>query len=170
MPGSSATGDSPLFYWDSCVLLSYINTYEDRVANLDAMLKAARARRIRICTSTLSITEVAFAQSETMQRGLSEDEERKIDALWMDGVITPVEVDVLISRDARSLMREVRPLGWKLSAPDAIHLATARRLNVTECQTYDHHLFKYANRIGRKVCVPDFDVQYPLPDSEDRNV
>lgn len=62
------------------------------------------------------------------------------------------------------------PLGWALRAPDAIHLATARRVNAAECQTYDLDLFKYTDWIGRKVCVPDFDVQYPLPDSDDRNV
>ena len=79
MPGSP-----PRVYWDSCVFLSYFNGDTDRLPQIEALLKSASAdNAIEIVTSTISITEVAFAQVE--QTGKTDPAiEAAMDNLWAD--------------------------------------------------------------------------------------
>jgi len=133
MPGST-----PRVYWDSCVFLSYFNGDIDRLPHIEALLKSASAdNAIEIVTSTISITEVAFAQVE--QTGKTDPAiEAAMDKLWADrSAVMLVDCHELIARQARNLMRVALQHSWKLKPPDAIHLATAARMGVTEFHTYD---------------------------------
>jgi hypothetical protein len=61
-----------------------------------------------------------------------------IDALWQPP--TPIglaDFHRLIAQDARDLMRRAVDEQHKLTPPDAIHLATARRLPADVIETYD---------------------------------
>jgi predicted nucleic acid-binding protein len=51
-------------YWDACIFLSAINANEDRLPIITSLLDDCDAGNLRIFTSYLSITEVAFAESE----------------------------------------------------------------------------------------------------------
>lgn len=156
------SGAPPRYCWDSCVLLSYINQVPQRIPVLDGMLAAARGGAIRLFVSTLSIVEVAFAQSEKMNRELKVEELQKIDGLWLDGIITPVEVDTLIAQRARQLVRAGLRFDWKLKAPDAVHLATAEHLDAYEFHTYDAPLKKYEEFVGCPITEPNYEFQQGL--------
>jgi len=51
-------------YWDSCVLLSYVNGDDDRKDLLEQLFEEAEAEAIEILTSTLSVVEVAYGKAE----------------------------------------------------------------------------------------------------------
>ena len=154
MPDSSS-----IVYWDSCVLLSYVNEYPERAPILEALLERSSVGEIELYTSEISRVEVAFAASEQQRRRLDPEAEQRIDSLWADSnVITSVEYHGVIGQIARDLMREAITRGWSLKPLDAIHLATAQWLSntgivVDEFQTYDN-LSRYAAVVDFSICEP----------------
>lgn len=152
--------DSPsIIYWDSCVLLSYVNEYPERIPALEALLERSTSGEIDLYTSEISRVEVAFAASEQKRRRLDPGSEQRIDSLWADSnVIVSVEYHGAIGQVARGLMREAITRGWSLKPLDAIHLATAQWLSntgiaVDEFQTYDN-LSRYAAVVDFSICEP----------------
>lgn len=140
MPSS----DLPYYYWDACVPLSYVNGVPDRLQHLDAFMNKS-GNGFQLVTSVLSIAEVAFAANERDTVTLDPDIEAKIAKLWEAGSpIKLVELYELIAYRAQKLMRAAIPHKWKLRPADAIHLATADQLKVSEFHTYDEGLDKYA--------------------------
>lgn len=150
-------------YWDACVFLSYINGVPARIGVIDELLKQARAGDFELLTSSLSHAEVAFASIEKEQGQLDPEIEDKIDALWRPGSpIKTVEFHDLIGREARALMRRGISQGWgALRAADALHLATAQRMEVAEFHTYDKGLLKWDHRAGFPIREPHV-AQMPL--------
>ena len=147
-------------YWDANVFLSYINGVPDRLPTLDALLESASSGGISLYTSTLSVAEVAFANSEQQRRVLDPAMEQKIDDLWrVNGPVVPVDFHIGIGRQARRLMRESIANGWSLKPYDANHLATAQWLSetgvaVAEFHTYDRRLRRYGSIVGFTVREP----------------
>jgi len=143
-------------YVDACVCLSYINGDTDRVTTIDAVFQEAnRLSRTRLFTSMVSIVEVAFGAMEQKRAVLDATTEDKINGLWLPGSpIRLVEYYRLIGDDAKSLMRLAVTKGWSLKPLDAIHLATARRMEATEFLTYDERLDKFAPDVGFNIVRP----------------
>ena len=135
-----------VIYWDSCVFLSYVNVYPDRMPVLDVLLDESAGGAVKLFTSTLAHVEVAFSASEQQQEALDPQVEQQIDSLWADPeVVVSVEYHDGIGRVARRLMRSAVKTGWSLRPLDAIHLATAQWLcsveqGVDEFHTYDSRL------------------------------
>ena len=148
---------SERIYWDSCVPLSYVNGVPDRLPTIDELLRHARREELELVTSVLSITEVAFAASEQAGGALDPEVEENIDSLWSpDSPIALVEFHDLIAREARGLIRQGIGQDWgKLKPADAIHLATARRLEVDRFHTYDDRLLKWNGVAGFPVTRPE---------------
>ena len=147
--------DTLRVYWDSCVFLSYVEGVADRLRDIDPFLERAAKGEIELLTSTLSIVEVCFAKAEQDGRALDADVENKIDGLWAPGSgVKLVEFHHAIAVDAKALMRKGLENGWSLKPMDAIHLATARRMNVTDFHTYDERLFRYAPELGFTIGPP----------------
>src|SRR5436309_2132093 len=116
-------------YWDTCVFLSYINGYQDRLPAIEAVLQESERTddEWEIVTSTFTITEVAFALHEKQKRQLDKAVEDKIDALWADrSAAKLIEFHEGTAREARSLIRGAVAAGLSLKPGDAIHLASAR--------------------------------------------
>ena len=155
---------APRFYWDTCVFLSGIERVPDRVAVIEKLLDDADEGRIEIFTSTVSITEVAFAKFEKTQRALEPEVAEKIAQLWIPpSPIKLVEFHELIAFAARDLVRLAMPNEWSLKPLDAIHLATAQRIGVEAFHTYDGKLAKYAHATGLKI-EPPYAPVLPFPD------
>jgi predicted nucleic acid-binding protein len=129
-------------YWDSCVFLHYIEGTPQWMPILDALLEeASETKDLVIYTSSVSITEVAFAQVEKTGQTLDPAVESEIDALWNDrSAVKLVEFNEIIARAARTLLRRAAESGRQLKPMDAIHLATAQSRNVTEFHTTDDRL------------------------------
>jgi predicted nucleic acid-binding protein len=137
-------------YWDSNVILSYLNDVPDRVATIEELFRQARAEEIELLTSSISRVEVAFVESERESRELDADVEETINRLWQPGSpIKTVEFYDLIGDGARRLMRRGVSQGWGLLKPkDAIHLATAERMGVSEMHSYDNRVKKWSGELG----------------------
>lgn len=150
-------------YWDACVFLSYVNgDRPERLQEIDPLLDQARKGLIDIFTSMVSVVEVAFGKVEQQGQQLDHAVEAKIGNLW-GPAIKRVEFYSLIAEDAKQLMREGLPRGWRLTPLDASHLATARRIDVDEFHTYDRQLFKYADMLDFPIDEPKAD-QPQLPE------
>lgn len=146
-----------IVYWDSCVFLSYVNGYLDRMPVLDVLLDESAGGAINLFTSSLAHVEVAFSASEQQQEALDPQVEQRIDSLWADPEV--VEYHDGIGRVARGLMRSAVEVGWSLRPLDAIHLATAQWLcdvgqQVDELHTYDSRLSKYASMVDFPILEP----------------
>lgn len=142
-------------YWDACVILSYFNEMTGRVKLIDGLLAKSRKGEIEIFTSALSIVEVAFAAREQTTRSIDERVEQHLDEFWADrGAIQLIEPHELIQREARLLMRQGLPKGWSLGPFDAIHLASARALGVSEFHTYDKGFNKFKPDMPFDICEP----------------
>ncbi|HEV7482138.1 MAG TPA: type II toxin-antitoxin system VapC family toxin [Solirubrobacterales bacterium] len=137
-------------YWDSCVPLSYLNDDPERVPTIEELFKQARAEEIELLTSSVSRVEVAFVQSEKASGVLDAEAEKAIEAFWSPGSpIKTVEFYDLIGDSAKALIRKGIEQGWgNLKPMDAIHLATAQRLAVSEMHSYDERIKKWSGHLG----------------------
>jgi predicted nucleic acid-binding protein len=141
-----------LICWDADVFLSYLDASQrDRWPVLDALL-AESARRdgaLRVVTSVLAMSEVAFTAQERLGRVLEDVEEARIDALWTAG--GPAEVLDFhpgVARRARALVRGAMQEGLRLRPADSIHLATAIEAGVREFHTYNLEDYRNFARIA----------------------
>lgn len=141
------------YYWDSNVFLSYINKIPERISAIEAMLDEAEQGKIEIVTSTVTITEVAFAATEKLGHALDAATEDALSALW-EPPIRLIEFHRLVAEDARSLIRAAIEKGESLKPMDAIHLATAVRSRAAEVQTYDEQLRGRATTLGLLASEP----------------
>lgn len=135
--------ESPVpIYWDACIFLHFIEADPQWIGTLDAILESASLRQeVVIYTSSVSITEVAFAQAEKSGRTLDAAVEAAIDALWADrSVVKIVEYNEIIARSARGLLRRSLEARRRLKPMDAIHLATALIRHVVDFHTTDGQL------------------------------
>ena len=100
-------------YWDACVFLHYIEGTPEWMPILDSLLEeASETKRLVIYTSSVSITEVAFAKAEKDGQALDPSIEAEIEALWTDrSAVRLVEFSEIIARDARALLRRVVETG-----------------------------------------------------------
>jgi predicted nucleic acid-binding protein len=145
---------TPRYYWDSNPFIAYLNGEEEFMPVLDELLQLAESEEIRLFSSAVSVLEVAFAAAEVAASNLDADTLGMIDAFWKSGLITTIEIDLVTAEEGRNLMRAGIPYGWRLSPRDALHLASAKRLEVDELQTWDGRLYKYSELIGLPVCAP----------------
>ncbi len=145
----------PRVYWDCNVFVSYIEEIAGRFVDIDAVLREAEKGDIELLTSVATITEVAFAAWERLPNGPDAETEQKINSLWVPpSPVKLVEFHQLIAEEARDLIRQALPRGWGLKPYDAIHLSTARRMNVDRLDTYDEPLEKYAGLVNYKIARP----------------
>jgi len=165
------TGQDKSLYWDACVFLSAINANADRLPVIEALLDDCDAGNVKIFTSFLSVTEVAFAESEKSSSLLDEAIEEKINKLWQPpSPINLIEVDPFIIWDAKLLIREAIKRGWALKPADAIHLATAKRVGVDSFHTYDiDKLAKFSEITELEIISPKTDrLAFPPKDDNDQ--
>lgn len=146
----------PRFYWDANVFLSYVDGAPGRLPHIEPLFREAEQEKIEIVTSTASIAEVAFGSVEMDERSLDEEIQKKIEELWVaNSPVNLVEISVLIVEDARNIMRAAIPDHAKVAKPmDAIHVATAIRMEADVFHSYDEPLRRIARRNGLKAEEP----------------
>jgi predicted nucleic acid-binding protein len=146
----------PRIYFDADVFLAYFSAEKGRVDIIDELLAKSKSGQIEIVTSTISITECAFAATEKSGGALDATIEAAMDQMWNDrDVVRMIEVSELVNRRARDLIRLGVPKGWRLKPMDALHLASAWLYEVDELYTYNQSDFKkYEAATGLKIAEP----------------
>ena len=158
----------PRYYWDSNVFLSLINGPPDRLPIIEAILDDCAQGKAELYTSILSITEVAFAECEKSSRRLDKKIEEKINKLWYPpSPVKLVEISNFVIWEAKDLLRNAMQASCKLKPPDAIHLATAKRVCPTEIHTYDLEWDKHSVMLGCKILLPQIN-RILFPHEEDQ--
>ncbi len=150
--------DRWVVYWDADVFLHYIEGTPQYIGVLDALLKSASDGDIEIVTSIISIGEVAYDTAEMKAQALDADIETKLDALWDDrSVINLINVSHFVMYEARQMIRQAVADGKELYVNDAIHLASAKRVNAAEFHTYRGDLNIFNPYIPFSVKLPSTD-------------
>lgn len=149
-------------YWDACTFLGLINKEADKHADCLAVWTEAEAGDATILTSFFTWAEVFKAKCEGKAKPLAEEDDKAIEDVLGQEFIEPVLVDEVIGVAARRLMRAHEECK---KPSDAIHLATALRLNVDEMHTYDGS--DLLNLSGKVNCANGFPLlickPYPRP-------
>jgi predicted nucleic acid-binding protein len=150
--------NSQRFYWDACVILSYVSGEAGRLPDIASMLHEADRGEIEIFTSELSVVEVAFASQEKLEQQLDLEMDAVLDGFWEHpSPIKRIDIHPLITREARTIIRAAMgQKGWSVKSADAIHLATAKRLQVEEFHTYEElpRRTRWSQLIGIPVAEP----------------
>lgn len=140
-------------YLDASVLLPLVLP-EAASARIDAWLRDARGDLI---VSDLADAEFRAAISRRVRMDeLREEKATQLHLLfdqWRDEAARPLET---LSVDIRAAARLVRKPFPKLLTPDAVHIATCRRLGLT-LVTHDRRLLEVGRREGVKVLSPGDD-------------
>jgi predicted nucleic acid-binding protein len=120
----------------------------------------------QIWTSAFCYAEVFKAKCEEGDVKLKEESDALIDSMFEQPHVKRVQVDVVIGRSARKLLREFPELR---KPQDAIHLATALHYNLDSLHTYDcSNLLGLNGRVKRRdgellqICIPDAETDGPL--------
>ncbi len=121
-------------YWDSCAFLGLINGEAAKQAACRSVWNDAEKGYTEIYTSFFTFAEVYKAKCEGKAKPLVAAEEAKVVQFLQQEFIIGILVDEAIGIAARTLMRQYTECK---KPSDAIHLASALRLNVDEMHTYD---------------------------------
>lgn len=166
---------SPLYlvYWDANCLLRLVNKHPESWQLLESIVRRSQDKDdpLRIVTSTLSTTEVAYAADEqladaalkgqSVKRVLDDAGLAIIDAFWNPG--GPIELadyTATVGRKAREVLRRTN---GRVRGFDAVHVATAIVIGVSEMHTYDQHILGASLTAPFSIGNPKGSFQEPLP-------
>jgi len=157
-------GDSPVYYWDTCLFLAWIKDEQRKSGEMDGVREVIdrfKRREVKLMTSVLTTVEALSAKlpvgMDTLFNGLMKR-------------ITRVSVDskcAMLAHDLRNyyVIHAAAHGGKILSTPDAIHLATAILYRATEFHTFDNDgdakhlgLLPLSGNVGGhrlKICKPE---------------
>ncbi len=136
-------------YWDSSVFLAWLKPEPERKRACDDVLATAKTGESIIITSAIALTEVIKLKGKP---AIPETEEAKIKGFFKRSYISVVVVDRFLAESARTLI-------WRhgLKPKDALHVATATRLQVDELHSFDDDMLKLSGKFGRPlilICKP----------------
>lgn len=137
-------------YWDSSVIIAYINEERGRVDVCKAILDDAEQGKIWIYTSALTITEVLKYKGA---KPITKDKKEKLRGFFENDYIRFVQLDRWVGFDAQELF-------WENGIPtkDALHVASALKAEVDVFETYDNDdLIKKSKTVGS----PPLEIRSP---------
>jgi len=93
-----------LIYCDANVFLSYFNQIPDRIKTIDDLFdEVSRDDDMQIVTSTVSLVEVAYFESEGKSREIDDKKQAALDTFWAnDKLVRFIEFHEIIARSART--------------------------------------------------------------------
>lgn len=125
-------GANPLYYWDTCLFLSWIKDEQRNSGEMDGVreiIERSKRRDCRIMTSVITNVEVLQSKIpagvDTMFVALM----KRVSRVSVDGKVAQMAHDI---RDYYA-----KAGGRKLAVPDALHLATAIINRADEFHTFD---------------------------------
>jgi predicted nucleic acid-binding protein len=137
-------------YWESSVIIAYLNDEHGRAPKCKAILDAAEEGKIQLFTSALTIAEVLRYRGS---KPIGKDKKEKVFEFFENDYITIINLDRWVARLAQEVV-------WDHNVPpkDAIHVASALKAKLTILETYDgDDLIKRSKNDG----FPKIDVREP---------
>ena len=129
-------GNSPLYYWDSCLFLAWLKDEQRKTGEMDSVrevIERAKRREVRLMTSVLTLTEVLSSKIPVGMDTLFATLLKRISKQGIDTKIAMLAHDLRDFYVQKAVEHEVKIL----SAPDALHLATAILYRADEFHTFD---------------------------------
>jgi predicted nucleic acid-binding protein len=143
--------------WDANCFLAWFCEESGRVEDCDAIIDAAKNKKIKLSTSFLTLVEVANIPG--LFSTISED---KIADFFLNPYIDKIALDWYVAKIARDLIKN-----YEIDVRDSIHLATAIHIKADTLHTYDKdHLLKLDNKIKNislRIIRPTYPGQIKLP-------
>ncbi len=130
-------GASPLYYWDTCLFLAWLNDESRKAGEMDGVrevISRHKKREVRLITSVLTRVEVLQGRIPVGVGSSFTDLLKRMTQMGLDTKIAGLAHDL---RDHYSVNAAAHG-GKTLSTPDAIHLATALHYRVDEFHTFDN--------------------------------
>ena len=144
--------DPKLIYWDSDPFLAYLigETANNRLMRCEATLAQAKAGRIRIVTSALTLAEVIYLKGSPK---IPFEQDEMIRDFFLNEWIIVHTVDRQIAESARMFV-------WKhlVKPKDSIHVATALRAKAEVLETFDGPLISRSGLLG----TPPITIAEPM--------
>ena len=131
-------------YWDSDCFLGWFLGEPDKLPYCQGVIQAAEAKKLKIVTSALTLTEVIKLKNHPSLRA---EDEARIKAFFRNDFISLRNVDRFVAEYARELIWTYSHLNPK----DSIHLATAIMIEADALNTFDDHLLRLDGQIGNPV-------------------
>lgn len=157
-----AAGPS-LLYWDSCPFIALIGNNEERRNMCRLIMKETEKGNLRIVTSALTFAEVIRPEPDG-QPILDTAQELEVLRFLDNEYIVVHGVDRQIGNMARQVARQTG-----LKPPDAIHVATALRIEAKVLHTYDRKMLSQNAQLGfppLQIEEPRWNVQSEMPIEE----
>lgn len=142
-------------YWDSDVCIAWLAGERERVQLCRPIIDEAKAGRLLIATSAITITEVIKLKSKTQ---LPSEKWKVAENFFRQEWVSVRNLDGYVAERARELI-------WQhnLSQKDAVHVATAVRWKLSRMDTFDEGLIKHTGKFGDPPLVirePDLPQQF----------
>lgn len=146
--------DVELVYFDASVFIAWFNDEPERADTIERMLAASSEGTLRVMTSIVSLTEVAYFRTEGAK--LAQDQiDQQINALLLnEHLIDIVGFGQSVALRARELVREGSEQRRGLTVLDAIHLASAEIAGAGYFATYDRDFAHAAERVAIRIGQP----------------
>lgn len=157
-------GASPIYYWDTCLFLAWLNDETRESGEMDGVREVIarhKRREVKLITSVLTRVEVLQSKIPVGVGNSFTDLLKRMTQLGMDTKVAGLSHDL---RDYYSA-NAAENGGKTLSTPDAIHLATAIHYRADEFHTFDNDgsaknlgLLPLSGDVGGnrlKICKPE---------------
>ena len=157
-------GASPLYYWDTCLFLAWLNDESRKSGEMDGVREVIarhKRREVRLITSVLTRVEVLQSKIPVGVGNSFTDLLKQMTQVGIDTKVAGLSHDLRDHYSANSALHG----GKTISTPDAIHLATAIHYRVDEFHTFDNDgsaknlgLLPLSGDIGGhrlKICKPE---------------
>lgn len=141
-------------YWDACAFLAWLKQEDGRYEGCGNVLREARAGKLQIVTSALTIAEVLMLKGK---EPVPERDRRLVRDVFKAEWLILYNVDRTIAESAQEVVWRFR-----VHPKDAIHVATALSARVDRLDTTDGDLLKRSGRIG----APALTIARPVIDGQ----
>ena len=149
---------APRRVWDSCIVLGYLSGYDDLKPDCDQIIDQAQRGELEIVVSAFASVEAAYLQGHS-----DDDSEAKIREFFGRNYVIVAAIDISTAAIARGLIRKYRHT-YRITPPDAAHLALAIQLHIPVLETTDLDLIQLSEKEGN----PQIVIRKPLYEGPQR--
>jgi predicted nucleic acid-binding protein len=126
-------------YWDSNVFISFLQKEPGQYAVLRHWIERAENGEVQIVASAFSLCEVARVDDDLLPK----EQEELIVEFFGNPYILIQQLDEFVAQQTRTIVRQLR-----ISAKDAVHIASAIQAGVPVMHTYEKKLIDHSGQVG----------------------